>query len=167
MKALGRLFKFVGKMISWAVFIAFAIPVAYFAVRMGQPMDLPEYKGLTYYQYIEWEKSEQHKNWEKIGEAYRAKNPDSGLSEKACNRTSFGIGHVALFLTQGPTILLDQDSSFDYALFLPNWWASFEEQHLALLRGNPKGYPPCRIPGSISDDYALAVGVQLPEMVQE
>ena len=170
MKAVGKLFKFITKTILWVIFLALIIPVGYFAVRMGQPMDLPEYKGLTYYQYIEWEKFEQHENWEKNGDRYRAQNPDSGLTEAGCNQSIFVFGHGGLFLSQGPSLILDSvllDAPFDALHFLPNWWANFEKQHLSILRSGPKRFPACRIPGVIPDDYALSVGAQLPDVVQK
>ncbi len=168
MNAIGKTIKFLTKTVLWAIFLALIIPVGYFAVRMGQPMDLPEYKGLTYYQYVEWEKFEQHKNWEENGDAYRAKNPDSGSSEKACNGSSFATVHAGLFLSQGPALILDTvllDRPFDALHFLPNCWANFEREHAGQLAANPHRYPTCRISGVIPDDYALSIGMQLPEEV--
>jgi hypothetical protein len=167
---IGKLFKFLTKTVLWAIFIALIIPVGYFAVRMGQPMELPEYKGLTYYQYLEWEKFEQHENWEKNGDAYRAKNPDSGLTEAGCNGTTFALGHGGLFFSTPLAIIMDSvmaDKPFDAVHFLPNWWAMFEKEHLVILGAGPNRFPACRIPGAIPDDYALSVGAQLPGMVQE
>jgi hypothetical protein len=137
---------------------------------MGQPMDLPEYKGLTYYQYLEWEKFEQHENWKKNGDAYRAKNPDSHLSEKGCNGSSFATIHAGLFLSQSVAIIVDStllEEPFDAIHFFPNWWGRFEREHAGQLAANPNRFPACRIPGAIPDNYALSVGAQLPDIVKE
>ena len=170
MKAIGKLFKILTKTVLWATFLALIIPVGYFALRMGQPMDLPEYKGLTYYQYLEWEHIEQEKHLKE----YYAKNP-SVRGEKfekinTCGIAQFTLGHTGLFLSQ-PLLVAEKsivaDEPFDALHFLPNWWASFEKQHLVILRGNATRHPICRTPGAIPDEYALSVGAQLPEMVQE
>jgi len=67
---IGKIIKFLIKAVLWVVFIALIVPVGYFAVRMGQPMDLPEYKGLTYYQYLEWERLEQEKHLKAVNDNY-------------------------------------------------------------------------------------------------
>ena len=169
---IGKTIKFLTKVILWAVFLALIIPVVYFAVRMGKPMDRSEYKGLTYYQYLEWHHLEQ----EKSGKAYGAAHPtppegydiDVG---KACTANALVFGHVGLFLSQGPALILDSillDRPFDTSHFLSDWWANFEREHLVIMRGNSSGHPICRIPDEIPDDYALSVGAHLPkeEVVQ-
>jgi hypothetical protein len=44
------------KSILLALLVIMLIPMIYFTWRAGQPMELSEYNGLTYYQYIEWRK---------------------------------------------------------------------------------------------------------------
>ena len=162
-----KIIKFLAKVVLWAVFLALIIPVVYFAVRMGKPMDRPEYKGLTYYQYLEWHHLEQ----EKSGKAYRAAHPtppegydiDVG---KACTANALVFGHVGLFFSQGPALILDSillNRPFGMSHFLSNWWVNFEREHLVIMRGNSSGHAICRIPDVISDEYALSVGAQLPE----
>ena len=169
MKAIGKLFKILAKTISLAIFLAVAIPVTYFAVRMGQPMDLPEYKGLTYYQYLKWESLE----YEKLGEAYRINNPTPATNVDAgvgCNINARLFGHIGPFFSQPLVTVFEAkkfDTTIDTTRFFPNWWAGFEKGHLQILRGNSMRHPICRIPSVIPDDYALSVGAQLPGMVQE
>ena len=166
MKAIGKLFKILTKTVLWAIFLALIIPVGYFAVRMGQPMDLPEYKGLTYYQYVEWEKFEQEKSGAEYEATHEVNYPvDSWTTAGGCIVNDLAFGHVGLFLSQGPALILDTvllDRPFDAVHFLPNWWANFEKQHLIIMRENSNG-PVCNIPSVIPDDYALSVGAQLPE----
>ena len=166
MKAIGKLFKILTKTVLWAIFLALIIPVGYFAVRMGQPMDLPEYKGLTYYQYVEWEKFEQQKSAAEY-EATHEIHPNAEGTDitTRCVAIDLAFGHAGLFLSQGPALILDTvllDRPFDAVHFLPNWWANFEKQHLIIMRENSNG-PVCNIPSVIPDDYALSVGAQLPE----
>lgn len=167
---IGKLIKFLAKTILWAVFIALVIPVGYFALRMGQPMDLPEYKGLTYYQYLEWEHLEQEQHLEE----YHAKNP-SVQGEKyeeinTCGIIAFAFGHTGRFFSQ-PVLMIEKtimtNEPFDALHFLPNWWGRFETDHLKTLRANSTAHPICRIPSVIPDDYALSVGAQLPDIVKE
>jgi len=163
---IGKTIKFLFKTILWVVAIILIIPIGYFALRMGQPMDLPEYKGLTYYQYLEWQQIEQDKHWRETGEAYKKSHPASGLSAKTCNGISLATVHAGLFISQAPRIVLDSilgGESFDTSHFFPNWWALFEAEHVGQLRGNENRHPACRISGEIPDEYALSVGVQLSE----
>ena len=161
---IGKIIKFLTKVVFWMVFVALIIPVAYFAARMGQPMDHPEYKGLTYYQYLEWQQIEH----EKSGEAYRATHPkaqDNNVGE-VCNGIALTFGHAGLFFSQGPALILDSallGRPFNAVHFLPNWWANFEREHLVVMRGNSGGTVICRIPNEIPDEYALSVGAHLPE----
>jgi hypothetical protein len=167
---IGKIIKFLIKAVLWVVFIALIVPVGYFAVRMGQPMDLPEYKGLTYYQYLEWERLEQEKHLKE----YFTENPatqEEYENINGCAVISRSFGHSGRFFSQ-PVILLErsviEDKPFDFMRFLPNWWMMFEENHLKTLHANSTGHSVCRIPDEIPDDYALSVGAQLPreEVVQ-
>jgi len=51
-----HLFKTIFKIIMLTILLAIITPILYFAWRMGQPLSQPEFKGLTYYQFIEWRK---------------------------------------------------------------------------------------------------------------
>ena len=170
MKAIGKLFKFLTKTVLWAIFLALIIPVGYFALRMGQPMDLPEYKGLTYYQYLEWEHLEQEKQLEEHYAKYPAVQGEKFEEVNTCGIIAFAFGHTGRFFSQ-PLLIAEKsimaDEPFDVLHFLPNWWRNFETDHLKTLRGNENAHPMCRIPSMIPDDYALSVGAQPPGMVQE
>jgi hypothetical protein len=160
---IGKLIKFLIKTVLWVVLISLIIPVGYFALRMGQPMDLPEYKGLTYYQYLEWE----HLEHEKRLEEYRSKHTveyEGNLNP--CSIAAFSTGHAGLFFSQGPALILDSimlKRPFDVFRFLPNWWANFEREHQIVMRSNSNRASACRIPAEIPDEYALSVGVKISE----
>jgi len=53
MNTLRKGFTLLFKTILPALLVAVLIPIEYFAWRAGQPMELPEFKGLTYYQFLE------------------------------------------------------------------------------------------------------------------
>ena len=146
-----------------AFVLAIMTPIAFFAWRMGQPMDAPEFKGLTYYQYSTWIREEYDKAWKDVDmEAYRVKHPNSGLDADACANVDFVL-HGASVFSLGLDMILANilgDEPFP-AHPLLTWWQRFEAIQVGLL-DNAGGYPACRIPDSISDDYALSVGAKLP-----
>ncbi len=159
--------KAIGKLIKWAILLALVIPVGYFAIRMGQPMEQPEYKGLTYYQYLEWE----HMVQEEHLEEYYKNNPSAEETKRfekinSCGVISFAFGHMGRFFSQPLNIIVAsvmEDKPFDVLHFLPNWWSGFEVNHLKTLEGNSNRHPICRTPSVIPDDYALSVGAKLPQ----
>lgn len=51
-----KTFAILFKILALVVLFAIVTPIVYFAWRMGQPMDLLEFNGLTYYQVREWKK---------------------------------------------------------------------------------------------------------------
>jgi hypothetical protein len=162
---IGKIIKILIKAVLWVVFIALIVPAGYFAVRMGQPMDLPEYKGLTYYQYLEWE----HLEHEKRLEEYRLERVVEHEGKvNPCSIAAFSTGHAGLFLSQGPALILDSimlERPFDVVHFLPNWWANFEREHLIVMRSNSNRASACRIPVEIPDEYALSVGIKISKEV--
>jgi len=181
MKAIGKLFKFLTKTILWVIVIALIIPVGYFAVRMGQPMDLPEYKGLTYYQFAEWRKQ----SYDDLAQRYQESHPDKEVKMGMCNGTDNGAAvaqwvqsatytYAAISPELQKTWRLSENDmksipvGATWATFLPHWWKSFETFQLMLLKYSPhQSVVYCRVPDRIPDDYALSVGAQLPGMVQE
>ena len=40
--------------------VTIVVPVGYLAWRADQPMELPQFKGYTYYQYLNWRKDALH-----------------------------------------------------------------------------------------------------------
>ena len=131
-----------------AFVLAIMTPIAFFAWRMGQPMDAPEFKGLNYYQYLEWIK-QQH-----VGVA---------IDSEKCFTTDI-VTNVGPFISLGLDMVLANilsDEPFP-AQPLLTWWRRFEAIQVSFLETNDRRYPTCRIPDNISDDYALSVGAKLP-----
>ena len=143
-----------------AFVLAIMTPIAFFAWRMGQPMDAPEFKGLTYYQYLDWTRQEYDKAWEDVDmEAYYVQHPNSGLDADACFQIDM-VTHVGPFVTEGANIILTRVLLNEPvpALPLQTWWNRFEQVQVFLLAGGDGGS--CRISTSIPDDYALSVRAQ-------
>jgi len=60
------------KTILLALIVAIITPTVWLAWRANQPMDMPEFKGLTYFQYMEWRKMS-HQN---LIAKYNASHPN-------------------------------------------------------------------------------------------
>ena len=54
MKVITKLFGTLIKTVLVLLMLALLAPILYFARRANQPMDMPEFKGLTYAQYMDW-----------------------------------------------------------------------------------------------------------------
>ena len=55
------------------------VPVGYLAWRAGQPMDLPQFKGYTYYEYLAWRKDALHQKAVEYRTAYPHAKMGGGL----------------------------------------------------------------------------------------
>jgi hypothetical protein len=53
-------FKILANAVWILLLLTIIFPIGWFAWRMGQPMDMPEYNGLTYYQFVSWRKNTLH-----------------------------------------------------------------------------------------------------------
>jgi len=56
MKVIAKLFGTLIKAVLALLILALLTPILYFAWRANQPMDMPEFNGLTYVQYMDWRK---------------------------------------------------------------------------------------------------------------
>ena len=72
MKTIRKVFTLLFKTTLLALLIAVLTPILYFAWRAGQPMELPEFKGLTYYQFTKWRKMK----YEESIARYEASHPN-------------------------------------------------------------------------------------------
>ncbi len=144
-----KTFKTLFRIISVTVLIAIITPVVYFVWRMGQPMDLPEFNGLTYYQVREWKKMATEN---KIAE-YEATHPNEeytgwGSRLTACTGSDIPI---ALFVSMRSVVmawrseelrmqLIDQgmpDEPVTFVNFLPSLWNTYEKLTLSDIQYSP------------------------------
>ena len=61
--------------VSILLLLAILAPAGWFAWRAGQPMELPQFKGLTYYEYLSWRKSALHQ----MAVDYKAAHPNAKM----------------------------------------------------------------------------------------
>jgi len=176
----GKIIKGIVKLVLLAIIVAIVIPVGYFAVRAGQPMEHPEYKGLTYYQYLDWQDQEHKRLWEEVGIAYKEQHPESYDDPRICVVTSldfeipYHFVQTALYTYAGmnpdwyekvpPGSRKSVPEGVTWGNFLPKWWLTFEDFQLGSLEHRKHAPSPyCRIPDHIPDDYARSVGALPPE----
>jgi hypothetical protein len=114
------------------------VPIGWFAWRAGQPMEMSGFNGLTYYQYVQWQKI----TYQQHAEKYQAAHPNVEVNPRACFQVQTLIGAPVQFLGSGFFVLagkypvlqrfLDQSdiqapSSVTWTNFIPLWWQVFEE----------------------------------------
>jgi hypothetical protein len=88
LKTIGRGISLLFKLGCLTVLLAVLIPVLYFAWRINQPMDLPEFNGLTYVQFAQWRKMVRNE----MSEAEQKKHPERVYDTKSgCLKTDLGI----------------------------------------------------------------------------
>ncbi|MGB8211974.1 MAG: hypothetical protein WCE68_00315 [Anaerolineales bacterium] len=131
------------KIILIAILAALITPPAYLAWRAGQPMELPQFKGLTYYQYMAWQKIALRQQAVQYHAMYPNAKMGGGLD--MCYNTDAGINLSlrlplsGLYALAGiyPAIKphLNQEdvqdgtvpSDVTWLTFLPVWWTTFEK----------------------------------------
>lgn len=146
-----RFFKTLFQIITVVVLLAIITPVVYFAWRMGQPMDLPEFNRLTYYELREWKKMVTE---EKVAD-YEATHPNKeytgwGTRLGACMNSDIP---VALFVSVRSVIMAWQSDELRLQLvdhgmpdepvtfwnLLPSFWNSYEKLTLSDIKHSPNG----------------------------
>ncbi len=137
-KTIRKGFTLLFKTTLFLLLVAVLIPILYFAWQMGKPLPQPEFKGLTYYQFLEWRKITTEDSIAK----YIAFHPNFEYTGFGDPMTACHSGHVL-----GAYILLPVQS-FSYALaaltgklpddlhplptdvilwnFMAKWWDTFE-----------------------------------------
>jgi hypothetical protein len=114
-------------------------PAPWFAWRMGQPMELLQYKGLTFYQFMQWRKMA----FDDLASKYQASHPDVEVKFGMCYNTEVG----GLVILQVPmagyytlagiypglqSVLNSHDKKIvpakaTWRTFLPSWWTTTEK----------------------------------------
>ncbi len=146
-----KFFKALFQIITIVALLAVITPIAYFAWRMGQPMDLPEFNGLTYYQVREWKKMATE---DKIAE-YENTHPNKEYTGWGSRLTACIGGDVpiTLFVSFRAVFtawrsdelrlqLVDHgmpDEPVTFWNFLPSFWNSYEKLTLSNIKYSPQG----------------------------
>jgi hypothetical protein len=116
--------------------IAILTPIVFFAWRAGQPMDLPEFGGRTYYQVLAERKTALYNK----SLAYHEAHPAVRMSLNMCFAIETGITTLELFPATGAITLwylihtdeyyAAKNHIYDLAIssagFFPTWWKNYE-----------------------------------------
>lgn len=124
-----------------AVSLLFKLTVLYvvlwFVWRAGQPMEMAQFRGLSYYQFVEWRKM----GYDDLARKYQARYPDKDVKEGMCFVVDQNYDLAIFFLTGYYTLsgmwkplqifVSRRDRDWipqDVTLwnFLPSWWKTFE-----------------------------------------
>jgi hypothetical protein len=138
------------KTILLALLVAMLTPPIYFAWRAFHPMELPQFQGLTYYQFLEWRKMA-HGDFEmKYQAAHPEANVKAGLCERGNRIVTFSVGVWQswwyTFLSwrdeRNRLAMLEADypvyeEPVSSAAFLPAWWLTYEKLVLSLAEYHP------------------------------
>lgn len=163
MNTLRKGFALLFKTILLALLVAVLTLVLYFAWRAGQPMELPEFNGLTYYQFLEW-RSIAHNELEV---KYQASHPQVKVKIGVCDFSdrliTFSVGieqslwytfwswrddrnRLAMLAANYPTA----NQPVTWSNFMPSWWQSYEKLILSLAEYTPQtSVAYCRIQPNI------------------
>lgn len=145
------------RMLLIAILLVILIPITFLAWRAGQPMKLPQFNRLTYYQVLEWEQLA-HEN---LISKYEAAHPSVeykgignrmtacfwgsflplsltvGVEESLMNTVmSFGNGDRREAMLKAGYFAPDQPVTIWN--FLPSWWGSYEKVVLDGLNHEPQ-----------------------------
>jgi hypothetical protein len=124
MKAIAKLFVTLIKTALILLMLALLTPILFFAWRANQPMDMPEFKGLTYIQYMDWSKMA----FEDLAVKYDQIYPD-GLPLNSGHKVKHGM---CFGVRTGTDVLRATNSALNVLLthkrpFFSTWWGTFEE----------------------------------------
>lgn len=135
---IGKLIDAIFKAVLLVLVIVILTPIVYFAWRAGQPMDLPEFKGLTYYQVLS---DRQAALYNKALEYHQA-HPTVRISMNMCFITEVVYLNIIEFPVSGALVvwnwLSPTDPYFTNSLrngylratsvadIFPVWWTNYE-----------------------------------------
>jgi hypothetical protein len=129
------------------------VPVGYLAWRADQPMALPQFKGYTYYQYLNWRKDALHQ----MAVSYEATHPYAKMGgglDMCFNVYTVGDLGLKLPLSGFDTLagafpslvkyVTSQDrdmipKNVTLLTFLPDWWKTYEAFVLDSAQHAPYG----------------------------
>jgi len=141
-KGISSMFKIIGLI----VIITLLVPIGYFAWRASQPMSMPEFSGLSYYEIL----SERRQAYDDLANKYQAEHPNVDIKFGMCFQSEVlmiaynfpwagycslagvvpglksGLGSNAVRLGCG-------QSNGTWINLLGNWWNMFEHLTYDLL----------------------------------
>ena len=100
MKVIAKLFGTLIKAVLALLILAVLAPILYFAWRANQPMDMPEFKGLTYVQYMDWRKMA----YEKDEEKYALAHPNYEVKRGGCLGADLTLQAIGVVLINSEVV---------------------------------------------------------------
>ena len=97
MKVITKLIGTLIKAVLALLILVLLAPILYFAWRANQPMDMPEFKGLTLVQYEDWRKMIYEKNEDEFALAH----PDHLVKQGVCFKADLAIQAVGVTVVSG------------------------------------------------------------------
>jgi len=179
MKMFGKILGWIAKLILILMLVTLIIPIAYLAWRADQPMELPQFNGLTYHQYLNWRKTTLHQ----MAVEYQSAHPNAkmGGGLDMCYRLETSItlglklplsGYYTLagifpYLEETVTQADRQyiPNGINPTTFLPNWWKIYEELLWSSANFAPNlPTPYCRLQPDIPSptEYEAMISVSHP-----
>ena len=135
-------------------------PPAYFIWRSVQPMELSQFYGLTYYQFI----NQRRQAYDEYAQEYQARHPDERVDSKYCFIPELTVQVMGAFPMAGFYTLAgmypelqqyvnpqDLQQGFlpgevTWTSFLSTWWETYEKFVWGMVEHAPKApVPYCRI----------------------
>ena len=121
--------------------VTIVVPVGYLAWRADQPMELPQFKGYTYYQYLNWRKDALHQ----MAVEYQTSHPNAKMGGGLdmcynvdtqvlfyllCRMTGFytlagAFPNLVKYVTPPDRKYIPKDVTI--LTFLPDWWKTYEQ----------------------------------------
>jgi hypothetical protein len=152
--------KVLGTIILILLLVTIVVPVGYLAWRTGQPMELPQFKGYTYYQYLNWRKDALHK----MAVEYQASHPNAKMgggldmcyNVEVTDSILLTLPMTGFYTLAGafpklekyvtPKDRQDIPQNVTFLTFLPDWWKTYER--IVLYLDESTAYGPvkyCRL----------------------
>ena len=91
MKLIGSLLRAIFKIILLGPVAASIALLAYFAWRANQPMELTQFGGRTYFEWLEI----RHASYDDLAQEYRISHPGQNVKDRICFLSEVGIQLVA------------------------------------------------------------------------
>src|SRR5689334_19848700 len=85
------------KIILVGTILIVAAPFAYFTWRANQPMDLPQFDGRTYLDWL----TARHSAYADLAQQYRQSHPKKEVKDEMCFSTELGMQLIAAFPNSG------------------------------------------------------------------
>jgi hypothetical protein len=156
------IFKIISTGILILMLATLVVPAGYLAWRAGQPMELPQFNGLTYYEYLNWRKGILHQ----MAVDYQAAHPNAKMGggldlcfHTETGMTLLGLPMTGFYILAGAFPNLEKNvplrdrqyipENVTLSTFMPDWWKAYEQGLWYMADSNiHSSVPYCRLAGT-------------------